>query len=93
MNDEIETIQRENVTAFIGRKVWAVVELPNGNFGVYQQTFGSVFPMTDYPTLRKATARLLQLLGTGPVAPQTWPESICIGHVVGAPGVTGKGEG
>lgn len=40
-----------------------------------------VGPPSSYPTLRKAAARLLQMLGVGAVAPQTWPESVCIGSV------------
>lgn len=40
-----------------------------------------VGPTSSYPTLRKAAARLLQLLHIGAVAPQTWPESVGIGSV------------
>jgi hypothetical protein len=41
----------------------------------------SIYPTTSYPTTRLAVARILQLLWLGPVAPQTHPESVCIGEV------------
>jgi hypothetical protein len=39
-----------------------------------------IYPTIDYPTKRLAIARILQLLDLGPVAPQTHPESVCIGE-------------
>lgn len=68
------------------RNVWFIEET-GGEF-VVQEWMGpdakhgaGVAPPSSYPTLRKAAARLLQLLGTGAVAPQTWAESVCIGEV------------
>lgn len=77
----IAEIQRENLLSHIGRSLWAVVDLPNGRFGVYSQSAGGAGPLTEYNTKRQAAARLLQLMETGPVAPQTWPERIEIGYV------------
>lgn len=69
------------------RQVWIIEETGEG-FTVHRWTgssykFGAgVGPPHDYPTLRKAAARLLQLFGTGPVAPQTWPEEVCLGEII-----------
>ena len=83
MNDkwDVPTIQRAHFESWVGRKVLAIIEMPSGEFEVYNQTADGVAPPSDYPSMRKAVARLLQLAGTGAVAPQTWPESVCIGHV------------
>jgi hypothetical protein len=59
---------------------WMIVETPEG-YEVHQHSAASVWPPTTYPTKRLAAARLLQLLGIGPVAPQTHPESVCVGYV------------
>jgi hypothetical protein len=77
----IPTMQRKHFEGWVQRRLWAIIDMPNGQFRVYEQTHDGVGPPTEYPSLRKAAARLLQLLGVGAVAPQTWPESICIGHV------------
>lgn len=77
----VEAIQREHLDSWRGRKLWAIVDMPDGSYAVYHQDAQNVAPQSNYPTLRQAAARLLQLLGTGAVAPQTWPESVCIGHV------------
>lgn len=82
---EPENIQVENLMSFVGRPAWAIVDLPDGTFGVYQQTARSVFPMIGYPSKRAAASRLLQLLGIGPVAPQTQAESVCIQSIESAP--------
>lgn len=62
------------------QRVW-VIEGCEGGFMVHQWTHDGVAPPSVYPALRQAAARLLQLLRTGAVAPQTWPEEICIGYV------------
>jgi hypothetical protein len=72
------------------RRVW-MIEEHGADFVVHTWhglgwTHGAgVGPTSSYPTLRLAAARLLQLLGTGPVAPQTWPEDVCIGEVTMTP--------
>lgn len=68
------------------RRVWIIEE--RGSEFIVHRWSGSewkngagVGPPSAYPTLRKAAARLLQLLGVGAVAPQTWPEQCCIGSI------------
>lgn len=78
---DVPTIQRKHFESWVGRKVLAIIEMPNGEFQVYSQDGDGVAPPSEYSTMRKAVARLLQLAHTGAVAPQTWPESVCIGHV------------
>lgn len=67
-------------------RVWIIEErgaefIVHDWMGPQYRNGAGVAPAHGYPTLRKAAARLLQLLGTGPVAPQTWPEQVCIGSV------------
>lgn len=59
----------------------AIVENSDGTVTVEQWSKDSVCPSVTYPNKREAAARVLQLLGIGPVAPQTWPETVCIGSV------------
>lgn len=82
---EIAEMRGEYHAKWIGQKVWAISENENGTFTVHQQNPNGVAPPSDYPTLRKAAARLLQLLGTGAIAPQTWPENVCIGNITTTP--------
>jgi len=87
-NAVVEEIKRETFDVFKGsRRVWMIEErgaefIVHSWSGVGWQNGDGVGPPSTYPTLRKAAARLLQLLGTGPVAPQTWPEEVCIGEIV-----------
>lgn len=68
------------------RRVWIIEE--RGADFVVHTWYGTgwvngagVGPQSSYPTLRKAAARLLQMLAVGVIAPQTWPEKVCIGSV------------
>lgn len=86
-DDEIASIKRETFEQFKNsRRVW-LIEERGGEFIVHNwsgndgQYGAGVGPPSRYPTLRKAAARLLQLLQVGAVAPQTWPENVCIGTV------------
>jgi hypothetical protein len=63
-----------------------LAENDDGSFTVHRWSKESVFSAHDYATARLAAARMLQLLGTGPVAPQTFPEQTCIGVVGTADG-------
>lgn len=60
---------------------WILEELPSGEMKVHQHSHNGVAPQSTYPTRRKAASRLLQLLGIGPVAPQDYPEKVCIGEI------------
>ena len=90
-NQEIAQIKLDTFEAFKdSRKVW-IIEERGADFIVHSWDgsdgpFGAgVGPASTYPTLRKAAARLMQLLHVGPVAPQTWPEEVCIGSIAAAP--------
>lgn len=50
-------------------------------FVIDEETPDSVMPQTHKATAREAIARVMQLLQVGPVAPQTWPEEVCIGFI------------
>ena len=78
---EVEKFKADYFEAFRPREMWAIVDLPNGKFGVYWHSAESVGPLSEYNTKRQAAARLLQMLQCGPVAPQTWPEAICVGTI------------
>ena len=58
----------------------AIIET-GGGWEVHQWGSGGIWPVTTYRTKRLAGARALQLLGIGPVAPQSHPEIACIGTV------------
>lgn len=90
-DETIAQIKRETFEIFKDSPhVW-IIEERGAEFIVhswYGATHGhgaGVGPPSDYPTLRKAAARLLQMLGCGAVAPQTWPESVCVGSVNSEP--------
>lgn len=89
--EEIAKIKRDTFETFKdSRRVW-IIEERVAEFIVHNWTGedaphgAGVGPGSSYPTLRKAAARLLQLLHVGPVAPQTWPESVCIGSINSEP--------
>lgn len=86
-DQEIDRIKLDTFGQFKNaRRVW-LIEERGADFIVHtwngtESEYGAgVGPTNSYPTLRKAAARLLQLLHCGPVAPQTWPEEVCIGSV------------
>lgn len=61
-------------------KQWSIRETLSG-YEVHCQTDESVFPSTTYPNKRAAASRILQLLGIGPVAPQSYPEAVAVGSI------------
>ncbi len=86
-DEEIARIKVETFARLAtARRVW-IIEENGADFTVHQWSgndaqFGAgVAPPSSYLNLRKAAARLLQLLHLGPIAPQTWPEEIGIGTV------------
>jgi hypothetical protein len=85
--ETIAEIKRETFDIFKGSpQVW-IIEERGAEFIVHTwhgdgwKHGAGVLPPSSYPTLRKAAARMLQMLGVGAVAPQTWPEDVCIGSV------------
>jgi hypothetical protein len=76
----VDEIKAQHFERLKGEHVWLVVENGNG-WEVHEWLPDGVCPPASYDTKRKAASRLLQLLRTGPVAPQTWPEKVCIGFV------------
>lgn len=77
---DIDEIKSEHYEKNRSKPIFAIVQ-DGDELGVYQQTKDSVAPYIKYPTSRLAAARVLQLLGLGPVAPQDHPEQVCIGHI------------
>ncbi len=68
------------------REEWAGQELvaitmKDGWWTVHMHGPDSVHPQIQYATPQEAVARVMQLLKTGPVDPQTWPERVCVGSV------------
>ena len=78
---EVAGIQRDFLDRFKASRRWIIVEESDGSYSVHEHTWDGVAPPSSYPDKRKAAARLLQLLGIGPVAPQTWPEAVCVGEI------------
>lgn len=58
-----------------------IVMESDGTFTIHQHTKDSVYCPTQKKTAREVASRLLQLLNVGPVAPQDWPEEICVGQL------------
>ena len=78
---EIEDIRRENFKRIArAHRTLMIVEI-DGQFEVHDHTPNGIGPTSTHLSKRAAAARMLQLLKTGPVAPQTWPEEVCIGSV------------
>ena len=77
---EVHEIQKAFVEENRSNKRWIIMEKGSG-FEVHYHDSESVYPSSIYPTKRLAAARLLQLLGCGPVAPQTTPETAMIGNL------------
>ena len=82
MSEAIYAIKMANAELFTrSGNVTAIIETEAG-FEVHQWTADSVCPPSVYPTARLAASRILQLLGIGPVAPQTHPELATIEFAV-----------
>lgn len=80
MDEQTERIAAENLAAFVGKDVVAIVE-EDGEWVVHQFSATGVAPISAYPSKRLAAARVLQLMHIGPVAPQTHPETAAIGAI------------
>lgn len=78
---QIEQIRQENFKRIAtAHRTLMIVEI-DGQFEVHDHRLDGIGPPSTHPTARTAAARILQLLKTGPLAPQTWPEEVCIGSV------------
>lgn len=77
---EIIAIQKQWFADYCEHKRWIIVEVVDG-YELHIHDRDNVAPPTTYPTKRAVMSRLLQLLRTGPVAPQNHPEEVEIGAV------------
>lgn len=78
---DIPTMQREHEERLRTTPRWIIAETDDG-FEVHAFTVDGVAPCSTYPVKEAAAARLLQLLGVKhAIAPQSYPESVCIGHI------------
>jgi hypothetical protein len=77
---EVRAIQDAWTEDNRNKRRWMIVEEADG-FTVHAHTFDSVSPTSHYESARTAASRILQLLHIGPVAPQHWPETACIGSI------------
>ena len=60
--------------------IYTITETSDG-FTIEEQCGENISPQTHKATAREVIARLMQIMNVGPVAPQTFPEEVCIGHV------------
>lgn len=60
--------------------IYTITETSDG-FIIEEQCGENIFPQTRKATAREVIARLMQIMNVGPVAPQTFPEEVCMGYV------------
>ena len=84
LDPQIVSIQNDFLEQTRRQKRWIILETAEG-WEVHFHTIDGVAPPSSYPTKRLAAARVLQLLGIGPVAPQDHPEDVCVGYVAKEP--------
>lgn len=78
---ELEQMRKGHYQRFArADRVHFIVEI-GGHIEVHQHTPNGIAPPSTYNHKRQAVARVMQLMQTGMVAPQTWPEEVCIGFV------------
>ena len=78
---DITEMQAEWNAGWRDKHRWIIVEESDGTFTIHEHTRDSVYCPTVKKTAREVASRMLQLLNVGPVAPQDWPEEICIGEI------------
>jgi hypothetical protein len=79
IDNELQAMRQGHYERFArADRVHFIVEI-DGRFEVHQHTPDGIAPPSTYNAGRQAVARVMQLMRTGPVAPQTWPEEVCIG--------------
>jgi hypothetical protein len=86
MARQIEEIRWQNFKRIAGARETIFIVDIDGHFEVHDHTRDGIAPPSVHLTKRAAASRVLQLLAIGPVAPQTWPEDVCIGSVGVEPG-------
>lgn len=78
---EVSEIQAEWNTSWRDKRRWIVVEEGDGTYTIHEHTKDSVYPPVTKKNLRETASRLLQLFNIGPVAPQDYPEQVCVGEI------------
>lgn len=81
----IDNMQAHWNSLWRNKRRWILVEEGDGTYSVHEHMIDGVATPCIKPNKREAASRLLQLLGIGPVAPQDYPESICVGEITQKP--------
>ena len=85
MDAETDEMQTHWNESWRHKRRWILVEEGDGTYSVHEHMTDGVAPPITKPNKRDAAARLLQCLGVGPVAPQDYPEEICVGEITNKP--------
>lgn len=78
MYADITKMQEEHQRSWRDKERWIIIEEDDGTYSIHVHSKNGVAPMVTKPNKRSVAARLLQLLQIGPVAPQDYPEEICV---------------
>lgn len=78
---DITAMQAEWNIKWRDKRRWIIVEEGDGTYSIHEHMTDGVAPPTVKPNKREVAARLLQLLQVGPIAPQDFPEEVCIGKI------------
>ena len=81
-DSEIEAMADHHWELGRGKHRYLLIDLGD-HWTLREMTRDSVMPPCDKNTPREIAGRLLQLLQTGPVAPQSFPEEICVSEING----------
>lgn len=82
---DISEMQADYYARWRNKRRWIIVDEEDGTFSIHEHMKDGVAPPIVKPNKREVAARLLQLLEIGPVAPQSYPEEICIGYIEHTP--------
>ena len=74
LQDEYNAHARDN-------RRWLIMEEPDGRYSIVDMSKDGIGPKIIKSDKRGVAARLLQLLDLGPVAPQDYPEEICVSDI------------
>lgn len=81
MDPEVEAMKTGYYDRWRDRELVVIERVPDAGWVVHWHMEDSIAPPSEYATKREAVARVMQLMQTGVVAPQTRPESVCVGTV------------